>query len=210
MKSTIETFAAQEKSQFRTISEYVLTLIEEGIFKSIQESLRRQLVKGDTASETVPWGTYTATQQGGANGGNININLSLNEDFQDALNDPKGVKAMYQEEFSEMFMKLFTDYVMYGRFFTDETESEKTAPGIVTGVRLSEFLKEYFPNTYGAMILKAARDHRADGEVYKITLCDNVPHGTMEFEYNGDDVTVTFVADKAFKQYLKNDAMADA
>ena len=57
MRSTVETFGEHVKGQFKVISEYVVARVEEAIFKSIQEDLRRKRRAGAEAKDTMPWGT---------------------------------------------------------------------------------------------------------------------------------------------------------
>lgn len=209
MRSTVETFGAHVKGQFKVISEYVVARVEEAIFKSIQEDLRRKLRAGEEAKVTMPWGTYTVDNMTTNNGGNYNIELKFSDDFINGLKDP--TKAMYQDDFQESWVKLFEDYVAYGKFFDPDTEESKKSSGdIVKGAKLTPFQKEFFPNAYGDMLLKAAQQHKSVGEIYTINLCDTCSHGVIEIEYKADGAVPRFEADTAFKQYLKDDAASDS
>ena len=209
MRSTVEAFGAHVKNQFKVISEYAVARVEEGIFKSIQEELRRKLKDGEEAKVTMPWGTYVVDNMTTNNGGNYNIELKFSDDFINGLNDT--TKAMYEDDFSESWSKLFEDFVMYGKFFDPDTEESKKMSGdIVKGVKLTTFQKEFFPNAYGDMLLKAAQQHKSEGEIYKIDLCDTCSHGTIEIEFKEDGAVPRFEAHTAFKQYLKDDAASDS
>ena len=208
MKSTVETFFNHVRPQFKSVSDYAIARIEEGLFQAIQEDLKRQLANGDDAACVMPWGTYKVENLKSANGGNINIVLSFNDDFITALTDPK--RAVYQDDFADQWNNLFADYVTYGKFFEPETEeAKKVAATTEKGVVLSTFQKEFFPNAYADMLLKAIQQHRAEGEIYRINLCDTVEHGTIEIEFTADSAVPKFEASKSFKQYLKSDEMSD-
>lgn len=222
MKSTIEAFLAFEQGQFRPqISDFALSRIEEGIILGAQEYLRRVLTYTDVATVTLPWGTYTARNH---DKGNINIDFEIDQDFKETLDDPDGRKAVFMEreeyeaksryieneELKVDFLKLYTDYVTYGKFFDlDDSEEKKKESDADKGINLTEYQASYFPNRYAMMMAKMIRDHKADGEIYRIELCDTVPHGVFEVEYSGDECAVKFTADKSFKQYLKNDNTSD-
>ena len=103
------------------------------------------------------------------------------------------------------------DYIMRaGRELPDTEESKKMSGDIVKGVKLTTFQKEFFPNAYGDMLLKAAQQHKSEGEIYKIDLCDTCSHGTIEIEFKEDGAVPRFEAHTAFKQYLKDDAASDS
>ena len=50
MKSTVETFYNHVRPQFKSVSDYAIARIEEGLFQAIQEDLKRQLANGDDAA----------------------------------------------------------------------------------------------------------------------------------------------------------------
>lgn len=209
MRSTVESFTESIKNQFKVVSEYAVSRIEEAMFKSIHEELRRQLKENGTASLTMPWGTYKVDNMSSGNGGNFNIELQFSDDFINGLTNPD--KTVYQDDLSESWQKLFEDYAMCGKFFEpDVDDSKKMSGDIKKGVRLSSFQKEYFPNAYGDMLLKAAQQHRSEGEIYEIKLCDTTKHGKIEIEFTADGAVPRFEADTAFKQYLKNDKVSDS
>ena len=91
----------------------------------------------------------------------------------------------------------------------NDSEEKKKESDADKGINLTEYQASYFPNRYAMMMAKMIRDHKADGEIYRIELCDTVPHGVFEVEYSGDECAVKFTADKSFKQYLKNDNTSD-
>lgn len=208
MKSTVEQFHMHIKPQFRTISENAAARVEEGIFRAIEESLARQLADKGYAEETLPWGKYTVENMKSGNGGNFNIALKFSEDFIAALDDTK--KAVYQDNFSDLYESLFTDFVTFGRFFApDMDDAKKMANEQSKGVRMTDFQIEYFPNSYGDMLLKAAQQHKSVGEIYRIPLCDTVDHGVIEIEFTEGGAVPKFEASPAFKQRMKNDAASD-
>ena len=47
-----------------------------------------------------------------------------------------------------------------------------------------------------------------DGKIFSLEINNGFPHGKYNFEYDDDDIKVTFTPDKVFKQILKDDDAA--
>ena len=116
-------------------------------------------------------------------------------------------ETMNQDSFDDTFMKLFKDFVAYG-FFNPEDPANKAKIDQNKGVRLTDNEAEYFLNEYGLMLVSVGREKQMDGKIFPLEINETFPHGTYNFEYDDDEIKVTFVPDKVFKQILKDDSVA--
>ena len=68
---------------------------------------------------------------------------------------------------------------------------------------------DYFLNGYMDVLVNIARDKARAGKTYRLEIDEAFPHGSFDFEYTDDGISVKFVPHKVYKQYLKNDELAD-
>lgn len=204
---TISTWMALEKPSFENFNEFIAGRLEDGIFRSIHLSLRNQLRDKKTASLTMPWGTYTAEVKTVGETTNITPSWKPSKNFLKLLNDDNASTAdLRQESFDPEWVKLFKDYVAYGYFYPENT---KNAPAREKGMRLNDDEVDYFLNNYMQVMVNIARDKQRDGKIYSLVIDEMVEHGSFDFEYNDDEIGVTFVPHKVFKQNLKDDSLTE-
>lgn len=211
MNVTISTWVNLERENYRDFNEYIADKVEGAMFRSIHEYLRRKLKNSSTASITMPYGTYYAemkTQDDGTTVVDVTWEPSkgfkrlLDEDI-DAARFDRG----YQDEFEPEFVTLFTDYLAFGKF--DPTEDDKTDEKKF-GLMLEDSEVSYFLNSYVLALYNVAKEKERDGKTYRLELHESCPHGAFDFVYKDDKIDVKFIADKVFKQHLKDDAVANS
>lgn len=203
---TIETWMTLEKPAFDQFPDYVALRLEDGILRSLAECMRRQIQRDGKASVTLPWGTFTAEPITVGEGTNITPAFTPSKAFMKMLNDDEG-RDMRQETFDPEFEKLFKDYVAWGYFDPDTTNDDNT-PARDKGMRLHPEEVEYFLNNYMQVLVNIARDKQRDGKTYRLEINEIFPHGAYDFTYEDDKIEVKFIANKVFKQYLKDDDIA--
>lgn len=204
----VEKFLDQEKTSFKVFNEFMATRVLEAAFKSISRALQIGLKKKDTAEVVVPWGTFTAERRIRNNGDSANTNVSYepSKAFLEALNgDGKDRDAYYQDDFNETMMDAFAEYVSYGMFDTNAPENKEKLATLQKGLFLKDNEKEYFMNRIATLLLTIGREKQRDGKQFRLEVDQNFGHGYYDFEYDDDKIAVRFTADKAFKQFVKND-----
>lgn len=208
---TIKGWVAQEKTAFNNFNGALASRFEEGIFKALTAKLRADLKKFGKAKVTLPWGTYSSEIVTKGESGNINVSWEPSKAFVALLNGDEKSKGEYnaQDEFDPEYVKLFRDYVAYG-FFDPESPENKERASKNKCVRLGDEEVNYFLNGYANVMATIAKDKQRDGKVFRLEINNGFPHGAFDFEYDDDEIKVTYVADKVFKQILKDDAAADA
>lgn len=213
MDITIKAFVAQEANNFENFTTQLARRFEEGIMRALAETMRLQLAKNNSAEVALPWGTFRAevVQKGEAT--NITPTWEPTKAFIKCLNSPsmditERSETLNQDTFDDTFMKLFKDFVAYG-FFYPEAPENKSRIEQNKGVRLTENEAEYFLNEYALMLVSVGREKQMDGKIFSLEINDTFPHGTYNYEYDDDEIKVTFVPHKVFKQILKDDDAAN-
>ena len=208
MSITIQTWQAQEKVAFENFNEFIAIRLEDGLFRALAEAMRNQLQKNKTAEITLPWGTYSASIKGSAEGGNITPTFEPSKSFLKMLNTDDKEREIHQDSFDPEFTKLFKDYVAHGYFYPED-KSNENRPDREKGMRMGDDEVDYFINGYAQVLITIARDKNRSGKTYRLEIDEGFPHGSFDFEYTDDTVSMTFVPHKVFKQYLKDDTIAD-
>lgn len=202
---SIKTWVNQEKSAYEDFNEYVANTIEDGMFRALAEKMHRDLKTADISKVTLPWGTYRAEMKDRGENGVVNISWEPSEGFLKMLNDDSDsaekYEMNYQDEFDPEFVKLFWDYVAWGSFDPDTSTKNR-------GIKMEDPEVAYFLNGYASVLYNVAKDKQRDGKTYRLEIDNNFPHGSFDFEYDGDEIKVKFIAHKVFKQYLKDDKVA--
>ncbi len=214
MDLTIKAFVQQEHSSFENFTPPLAARFEEGIMRAITETMRLQLKNKGKAEVALPWGTYHAEAVAKGEAGNIVPTREPSKGFlklltSDNLNDADRSECIAQDDFDPQYMKLFKDFVAYG-FFYPEAPENKDKLDKNKGVRLSDEEAEYFLCEYAIVLANIARDKQRDGKIFRLEINNGFPHGSFDFEYDDDDIKVSWTADKVFKQILKNDDAAAA
>lgn len=205
---TTSTWMSQEKNSFSNFNEFIATRLEDGIFRSIAEKMKNDLKATGESSLQLPWGTYTAEAKAAGEGGNITPAFEPSKAFMKALNDDSGnARDRRQDSFDSEYTKLFKDYVAYGYFYPEDV---KNAPAKDKGLKMSDTEVDYFLNGFAQVMTTIARDRQRDGKIYRLEINAGFPHGAFDFEYRDDEIKVKFVPSKVFKQYLKDDDIANA
>lgn len=212
MDISIKAFVAQEHNNFENFTPPLARRFEEGIMRSLAETMRQQLAKKGSAEVALPWGIFRAEVVTKGEGTNITPTWEPTKAFLKCLNTPsmdiaERTETLNQDSFDDTFMKLFKDFVAYG-FFNPEDPANKAKIDQNKGVRLTDNEAEYFLNEYGLMLVSVGREKQMDGKIFSLEINETFPHGTYNFEYDDDEIKVTFVPDKVFKQILKDDAAA--
>ena len=212
MDISIKAFVAQEHNNFENFTPPLARRFEEGIMRALAETMRQQLAKKGSAEVCLPWGIFRAEVVTKGEGTNITPTWEPTKAFIKCLNTPsmdiaERTETMNQDSFDDTFMKLFKDFVAYG-FFNPEDPANKAKIDQNKGVRLTDNEAEYFLNEYGLMLVSVGREKQMDGKIFPLEINETFPHGTYNFEYDDDEIKVTFVPDKVFKQILKDDAIA--
>lgn len=206
--TTINAWIAQEKVAFENFNEFIALRLEDGIFRSLAEAMRNQLQKKKSAEITLPWGTYSAEVKGSAEGGNITPTFEPSKAFLKMLNKDDKDHDLRQDSFDPEYVQLLKDYVAHGFFYPDSKDHEGQ-PDKEKGLRMGDDEVDYFLNGYAQVLVTIARDKNRSGKTYRLEIDEAFPHGSFDFEYTDDDVSVKFVPHKVFKQYLKDDSIAD-
>ena len=208
---TIKAWVAQEKDAFHNFNTQLAERFEGGVLLPVAEVLKRNLKKSGKGHVTLPWGTYSADVVTKGESGNINVSWEPSKQFLTLLNGDEKAKAdvAQQDEFDPDYVKLMKEYIAYG-FFDPDSPEHKEHAAKNKGVRLGDEEVDYFLNGYANVLATIAKDKQREGKELRLTVDNDFPHGTFVFTYDDDVIKVSFVADKAFKQYLKDDSVADA
>lgn len=212
MNITIRKFVEQEKNNFENFTPPLASRFEEGITRALAEAMRQQLKKSGSAEIALPWGTFRAEFVSKGEAGNVTPTWEPSKAFLKCLNTPnmdtaERSETINQDTFDEDYMKLFKDFVAYGVFYPDAPEN-KGKVDQNKGVKLTDNEAEYFLNEYALVLVGIGREKQMDGKIFTLEVNETFPHGRYNFEYDDDDIKVTFVADKVFKQILKDDDAA--
>ena len=210
---TIKTWVALESEDFDDFNEYVATVLEGGMFRSMAEFFHQKLKDSDSVDLEMPWGTYHAEMKDRGDSGVVNVTWAASKGFAALMNDESDATAKfdrnYQDTFEPEFVKMFTDYVAYGMFNPEDPKNKDKAMK-QRGILLSDSEVTYFLNGYALVLYNIAKDRQRDGKIYRLEINNAFPHGTFDFEYNDDGtIDVKFTAHKVFKQACKDDTIAD-
>ena len=204
---TITNWIAFEKSAFDNFNEFVAGRLEDAIFRSLTEYMRLKLKDQNSVSVTLPWGTYSAEVKTVGETTNITPVWEPSKNFLKLLNDDSGVNSdRRQDTFDPEYMRLFKTYAAAGNFGVEI----KGAPAKEKGMKLSDDEADWFLNDYMQVMANIARDKQREGKIYRLEIDEVYPHGSFDFEYTDDEIKVTFVPNKVFKQALKDDEVAAA
>lgn len=211
MTPTINTWINQEKTSFDNFNDFVAIRLEDGIFRSLAEKQANDIKEKKSSTVVLPWGTYTADVKAAGETGNITPAFEPSKQFKKLLNDDAAVsRDLRQESFDPDYVKLFKEYVAYGAF---NVENANDAPAHEKGLRLTDDEVDYFLNSYMDVLVTIAKDKQRAGKVYRLEIDEGFPHGAFDFEYSEDgkdeEIKVKFVPSKVYKQYLKNDEIAN-
>lgn len=210
---TIKTWCDQEHGSFDNFTPILASRFEESILRSILRTLRRQADKNDTAELVLPWGTYRVETKTMGEAGNRAASWEPSKGFDKLLNGTsmdtvQKLEAITQDEFDPEFVKDFREFVAYGLFDADSPENKEKIAGMKKGVRLSDEEVVYFLNSYAMMLATIGKDKQREGKIFRLEVNNGYPHGSFDFEYDDDTITVKWTADKVFKQMLKDDDAA--
>ena len=207
---TINEMVRMDKDSFKEYNEFVATKIEDAIFRSLAEYLHMKLANNDSAKLELPWGTYYAEIKDRGEAGVVNIRWEPSDGFEHLLNGDNDATSRfdrnYQDTFDPEYVKLFTDYMAYGMFYPEENKEEAAKNHLIM---LNDAEVTYFLNGYALVLYNIAKEKQRDGKMYRLEICDSYPHGSFTFKYEGDEIKVDFIANKVFKQHLKDDAAAE-
>ena len=208
---TIKGWVAQEKNAFHNFNRQLAARFEEGIFRSITKVLKEYLKKSGKGRIAMPWGTYTAELVTKGESGNINVGWEPSKQFLTLLNGDEKANASLtqQDEFDPEYVRLVKEFIAYG-FFDPDSPEHKEHAAKNKGVRLGDEEVNYFLNGYANVMATIAKDKQRDGKLLRLEINNGFPHGVFVFDYDEDEIKVSFVADKVFKQILKDDTAADA
>lgn len=206
---SVKVWANLEKGAFDEFDEYYATLIEDGIFRALAERMKNMLNTMDVAEVTLPWGTYRAEVKDRGDSSVITPTWEPSKGFLKMLNDDSEGTAKYDKNYQDYFdpeyVQLFRNYVADGVFYPDQEPNNKKR-----GIKLKDDEIPYFLNGFSTVLYNIAKDKQRDGKTYRLEIDAGFPHGSFDFEYEGDDIKVKFVPHKVFKQYLKDDSVTDA
>lgn len=208
---TIKTWVNQEHNSFENFTNVLAARFEEAIFRALAKKMRNDLVNKGKAEVTLPWGTYRADIKTKGEAGNIAPTWEPTKGFIKLLNGDMDAKerneCFTQDEFDPEFTELFRDWVAYGFFYPNAPEN-KDRVSKNKGVKLDDDEIVYFLNGYATVLATIAKDKQRDGKIFRLEIDNGYPHGSFDFEYDDDEIRVTWVADKVFKQILKDDDAA--
>ena len=202
--TTINAWIALEKSSFENFNEFIAIRLQDGILRSIAEKMKNDIAAKGESTLILPWGTFSAEVKAAGETGNITPAWEPSKEFLKMLNDDSA-RDKRQESFDPEYVQLLKDYVAYGYFYPSEV---KDAPAKDKGLKMSDDEVEYFLNNYAQVLANIAREKQRDNKTYRLVVDEGFQHGAYDFEYENDEITVKFVPDKVFKQYLKNDDLA--
>lgn len=210
MTPTISTWINQEKTAFDNFTDFVAIRLEDGIFRALAEKQANDIKAKKSSIVVLPWGTYTADIKAAGETGNITPVFEISKQFKKLLKDDGDAMDLRQESFDPEYVQLLKDYVAYGYFYP---ESAQDVPAHEKGLRLTDDEVDYFLNGYMNVLVTIARDKQRSGKTYRLEIDEGFPHGAFDFEYSDDgkdeDIKVKFVPSKVYKQYLKNDEVAN-
>lgn len=206
MEKTVDRFVVDLKSQFDNFTPFIASRVEEGLLKSIFETLRQKLTdpknKDQSASLEMPFGTVTAEIRTKNDVDNVNIGIDFSKDFIKALEGD--IDSVWQDSYDDMFLKNFSDYVSYGVFNPESEEHKKIVEQATKCLKMKEPERDYFPNAWTNTIIGMAKDKQREGKMYSLDLDATWDMGTFTFEFQDDKVIPGYTASKIAKQYLKN------
>lgn len=201
--ATINAWMEMEGPNYENFGEFIANMMEEAFLTAIPEFLKRKLMKDEDASLTLPWGTYSAKMKTKGEPGSITPTWEPTSGFLDLMNSQGDEKAdQYQDDFDPDYMKLVVDWMGHGVFDVDEHPEQAAKQ---KGIQMEDAEIEYMLNSYARMLARVAKEHQRDGKEYRLDVVSTAKHGTFVFEYSNDEIKVTFIAHKSFKQDLKND-----
>ena len=205
---TIQAWEAREKNALIDFKPEIASRIEEAIFKALTETMRLQLHRNGKAEVALPWGTYTAEFVDKGDTGNVTPSWTPSKGFMKLLNgDDDGKDVVILDEYDSEFQSLFQDYTAYGFLYPHSEENKNKIPKN-KGLMLKDDEVIYLLNGYADVMATLAKDHHHNGKVFVLSINNGFPHGEFRFEYDDNEISVTFQADKVFKQLLKNDEAA--
>lgn len=209
---TIKTWCDQERLAFDNFTPMLASRFEEGILRSIARNLRKQAEKKGSAELVLPWGTYRVETKTMGEAGNRAPSWEPSKGFIKLLNggnmdNEQKLQTVTQSEFNEDFVKDFREFVAYG-FFDPNSDENKDKANVKKGVRLTDDEVVYFLNSYALVLATIGKDKQRDGKIFRLEVNNGYPHGSFDFEYEDDEIKVKWVADKVFKQILKDDDAA--
>ena len=205
---TITAWEQREKNSLIDFKPEIASRIEEAIFKALTEAMRLQLHKEGKAEIALPWGTYSAEYKDKGDTANVTPVFVPSKGFMKLLNgDDDGKDVVILDEFDEDFQKLFHDYTAYGFLYPHSEENKNKLPKN-KGLMLRDDEIVYLLNGYADVLATLAKDHHHNGKMFVLEINNGFPHGQFRFEYDDNEITVTFQADKVFKQILKDDEAA--
>lgn len=204
---TITTWINREKNSFENFDEFIATRLETGMMKALAEKMKNDLKSNDSSRVKLPWGIFTASVVKSGDTGNINIAYEPSKGFMDVLDESS--ESVSQDEFDPEYSELFHDYVAYGFFYPNAPENKDCLEKNVKCINMADEEIEYFLNGYADTLAQIAKDKQRDGKTYRLEVGSEFDHGAYDFEYSNDKIIVKFTASKIFKQYLKNDALAN-
>ena len=206
---TKRVWVEQEKSTFLNFKPDLAEHFENAHLRSIIETLRRKLKKYGEGTVDMPWGTFGVKVVTKGETGVITpyyepskgFIKALNGDFDDSPDD----SSMTQEEFDPTFVKLYKDYLAYNTF---DPELPENKDKIVKTVKVTDDEVNYFLNSWAKVLVTIAKDKQREGKVFRLEVDNTFPFGTFTFEYDDDEIKVSFVFNKSAKQILKDDEVA--
>ena len=210
---SIKAWVQVENENYDDFKDFAASKIEGACCRTISEVLYNQLKNSDTAQVTMPWGTYFAARKNDGTEAGVDISWEPSKGFLKLLNESsdnndkaENYDRNYQDEFDPEFVKLFTDYLAYGKFYpTDDEKADESNHGIL----LDDAEVTYFLNSYTLALYNVAKEKYRDGKVYRLEIDYEYPHGAFDFSYKGDKIDVKFTPNKVFKQALKDDKAHD-
>ena len=205
---TIQAWEAREKNSLIDFKPEIISRIEEAIFQALTETMRLQLNRNGKAEVALPWGTYSAEYVEKGDTANVTPSWTPSKGFMKLLNgDEDGKDVVILDEFDSEFQNLFKDYAAYGFLYPHSEENKNKIPKN-KGVMLNNDETVYLLNGYADVLATLAKDHHHNGKVFVLDIDNGFHHGQFRFEYDDNEIIVTFQADKSFKQLLKNDEEA--
>ena len=209
----LSVFTKANEAHFEQFSDSVSRQMLDMIFHSIEHVLKTRLeADGTSASVVTPWGTYTARRRVAAEGDSANtaIDFEVSKGFLSALNSDSKKAEDLQEyvmaELDEDLTKAARDYGMYGFFDPEDPKNKDKVANAKKGIYLLNHQIPIVFDNFAAMLVQLARTKCREGKQYRVDMTNGFGHGLFDFDCANDSISVKFTADKAFKQYLKDDA----
>ena len=205
MSTTIsDAFRTLGDAEFKNFVPAIAVRIEDAIFRSVAERMRQDIAAGKNASVTLPWGTYTADAKAAGEAGNITPAWTPSKVFLKLINGDEVSRDLYQDKYDPEYMKLFTTYAAYGQFTVNSD-----MPIQERGLQVTDDEAQHLHNMFLQAMVNVVREKTRPGSIYVLEINEAFPHGKFNFDYDkGGDIKVTFVPEKVFKQYLKDDEIA--